>query len=82
MLGLFCLGMFIPFANSKGAMVGTISSLCITIWIFIGFNVFKISYPKKPFSIAGCNDTLSNFTTVSPMFTSAPIFLNNIVEEK
>jgi sodium-dependent multivitamin transporter 6 len=54
-LGLFCLGFFAPFANSKGAIAGTLTSLAITLWLFIGANVSQIKYEKKPFFSYGCD---------------------------
>ncbi|XP_047467909.1 solute carrier family 5 member 6 [Mugil cephalus] len=35
-LGLFCLGMFFPCANSTGALVGLASGLAVSFWIGIG----------------------------------------------
>ena len=47
--------MFFPFTNSTGAFVGTISSLICSVWIFVGFQLSDIKYPKKPLSTKGCN---------------------------
>jgi hypothetical protein len=63
------LGIFIPFANSKGALVGTITGLAFTVWIFVGFNVYGIKYPKKIMSIEGCNSTIENFNMTMPNIT-------------
>lgn len=59
-LGLFCLGIFVPFANPKGAIVGTLTSLSFLLWIFIGFNAYGIKYTKKPFYTYGCENPRSN----------------------
>lgn len=56
-LGLFCLGIFVPFANSKGAIMGTLSSLVMLLWMFIGNKTYKIEYPKLFRCIQGCNAT-------------------------
>ena len=62
-LGVFCLGLFVPFANAKGAFAGTLTSLVFLVWIFLGFNIYGISYPKKQFcSCCGCD---ANSTTVT-----------------
>lgn len=69
-LGLFCLGVFIPFSNSKGAIVGTICGLLFTIWIFTGSIVYGVKYPKKPLT-AWCNST-STFDTSLLAATPVP----------
>lgn len=51
------MGIFVPFANSIGAFTGTVASLAFMLWLFIGYNVYGIKYPKKPFSIEGCSTT-------------------------
>jgi sodium-dependent multivitamin transporter 6 len=71
-LGLFCLGIFVPFANPKGAIIGTLTSLCFMFWMFIGFNVSGIKYPKKPLFEYGCNQSNQsidiNFENQQPVF--------------
>jgi len=61
-LGLFFLALFVPFSNSKGAFVGTLTSLCFLIWLFLGYNIYGIKYAKKEFCTYGCppKDTLTN----------------------
>ncbi|KAI4497491.1 hypothetical protein M0802_007502 [Mischocyttarus mexicanus] len=63
-LGLFSLGMFVPWANAKGAMLGAITSLLIVLWIGLGTQlaIFNghINLENKPLSTKGClcfNDT-------------------------
>ena len=57
-LGLFSLGMFIPFANTIGALVGGVTSVILMLWIAIGGNFSrltgKIVYETKSVSVAGC----------------------------
>ncbi|EDO40313.1 predicted protein, partial [Nematostella vectensis] len=40
LLGIFLLGMFIRRANSKGAYVGVFAGAAITLWVFIGAQVY------------------------------------------
>ena len=57
-LGLFSLGMFIPFANAIGAMSGGIVSVTLMLWIAIGGNFSRLSgetiYERKMVSTEGC----------------------------
>ncbi|XP_067273947.1 solute carrier family 5 member 6a [Pseudorasbora parva] len=45
LLGVFCLGMFFPWANSTGALVGLASGLVMAFWIGIGSFVSRMSAP-------------------------------------
>ena len=53
-MGLFLLGLFVPFSNSIGAFIGTLASLLFSVWLFVGFNLYDIKYPKKEFFTYGC----------------------------
>lgn len=43
LLGLFCLGMFFPWANPIGAVVGLIAGLAMAFWVGIGSFVMRMS---------------------------------------
>ncbi|KAJ8688365.1 hypothetical protein QAD02_024160 [Eretmocerus hayati] len=62
LLGIFTLGMFCPFANSAGAIIGALVSLNFVGWISFGTQAAvadgKIHLPTKPVSIDGCPDAL------------------------
>ncbi|XP_074472687.1 sodium-dependent multivitamin transporter-like [Sebastes fasciatus] len=45
LLGVFCLGLFFPWANSTGAVVGLVSGLAMAFWIGIGNFVMRMSGP-------------------------------------
>merc|ERR1719312_441598 len=44
-LGVFTLGMFVPFANTKGAFIGTLSSLIFTMWMGFGQTASQLAHP-------------------------------------
>ena len=54
----FSLGMFIPFANSSGALSGGIVSVIFMLWVSIGGNFSRLScqtvYETKSLSIDAC----------------------------
>uniref|UniRef100_A0AAY4B381 Sodium-dependent multivitamin transporter n=1 Tax=Denticeps clupeoides TaxID=299321 RepID=A0AAY4B381_9TELE len=43
LLGLFCLGMFFPWANSIGAVTGLVAGLLMAFWVGIGSFVGRVS---------------------------------------
>ena len=50
--------MFFPWANSKGAFVGTLTALTLMFWLGFGTTVEiqrgNLIIPKLPFSVDGC----------------------------
>ncbi|XP_005068044.1 sodium-coupled monocarboxylate transporter 1 [Mesocricetus auratus] len=78
LLGLFSLGILVPFANSIGALAGLLAGFAISLWVGIGAQL----YPPLPertlplsLEIHGCNSTrnVSDWisTTEMPFSTSA-----------
>ncbi|KAM7395044.1 hypothetical protein PAMA_006679 [Pampus argenteus] len=59
LLGLFCLGMFFPWANAIGAVVGLAAGLAMAFWIGIGSFVMRMSGPTPAPPLN---------STVSPLF--------------
>ncbi|RZF47386.1 hypothetical protein LSTR_LSTR009125 [Laodelphax striatellus] len=57
LLGVFSLGMFIPHANEKGAIAGTISSLLFSMWL--GFSPKPIA-TFLPLSVENCPDIIES----------------------
>ncbi|XP_041952251.1 solute carrier family 5 member 6a isoform X1 [Alosa alosa] len=68
LLGVFCLGMFFPWANSVGALVGLVAGLVMAFWIGIGSFVTRLSVPD---TLPAVNTTaipsISNTTTATMM---------------
>ncbi|KAL1236418.1 Sodium-coupled monocarboxylate transporter [Trichinella spiralis] len=64
LLGVFIVGMFLPFCNSKGAMVGLVSSLIVTLWIGFGAIFHGVVPVLLPMNTLGCtsNVTIMNVT--------------------
>lgn len=58
MLGIFTLGMTVPWATSKGAIAGGLTSILFMIWIIIGAQVNmaqkRFYYPPLPTSTEDC----------------------------
>ncbi|XP_033645281.1 sodium-coupled monocarboxylate transporter 1-like [Asterias rubens] len=67
LLGLFSLGLFFPWSNSKGAATGLICGLSFAFWVGIGAIIYPPYAYKPPLITSGCNFTL---TTSSPLMTT------------
>ncbi|TEA33033.1 hypothetical protein DBR06_SOUSAS7410095, partial [Sousa chinensis] len=78
LLGLFALGILVPFANSIGALVGLLAGFTISLWVGIGAQLYP-PLPERtmPLSLEtyGCNSTYNGTdwmtTTEVPFSTSA-----------
>jgi Na+/proline symporter len=68
LLGVISLGMFVPFANEYGALVGLVVSVAVNMWISIG-SFTRGNPPKsKPLRFDGCPGfNTSNFTETKTM---------------
>ncbi|XP_043266592.1 sodium-coupled monocarboxylate transporter 1-like [Venturia canescens] len=57
-LGLFSLGMFVPWANGKGAFFGALTALALVTWIGLGAQVAtyngQINLETRPTSVINC----------------------------
>lgn len=67
-LGLFSLGMFVPWANARGAMLGAVTGLALVLWIGLGAQIESLNgnirLESKPLSTKGCpsiNGTMKIF---------------------
>ena len=59
MLGLFLLGYLFPFANSAGAIFGSIISFMFVLQLFIGNLIIKGRLPSRTKPFPNCNLTNS-----------------------
>ena len=61
-LGLFTLGMFIPWASGKAALISAITSLLILLWIAIGGNVSRLNkfyaIPQLDLDVSNCENNM------------------------
>ncbi|KAM4881717.1 sodium-coupled monocarboxylate transporter 1 isoform 2-T2 [Thomomys bottae] len=78
LLGLFSLGILVPFANSLGALIGLLAGFTMSLWVGIGAQLYP-PLPERtlPLSLEtyGCNKTYNGTdlmtTTEMPFYTSA-----------
>ncbi|XP_004676541.1 PREDICTED: sodium-coupled monocarboxylate transporter 1 [Condylura cristata] len=79
LMGLFSLGILVPFANSIGALVGLMTGFAISLWVGIGAQIYPpLDERTMPLSLEtyGCNNTFNgtdSMTTVMPFPTSTGI---------
>lgn len=69
-LGLFCLGMFFPWANSTGAVAGLGAGLVVAFWIGIGSILTRTSGSRPLPPSCGVDLLSHNTTTVAAMQTA------------
>ncbi|XP_071481625.1 sodium-coupled monocarboxylate transporter 1-like [Diadema antillarum] len=63
MLGLYSIGMFFPWANSYGAIGGTLISLTWSLWVGIGAQIYPPYVDRPPLSTDGCNVTMTTLAS-------------------
>lgn len=56
LLGIFTLGLFVPFANSIGAICGILTGLFVSFWITVGAQMFKPPSTQFCQSTTRCSD--------------------------
>ncbi|KAM5170176.1 sodium-coupled monocarboxylate transporter 1-like isoform 1-T1 [Mantella aurantiaca] len=84
LLGLFSLGMFFPYSNPLGAVVGLICGFIISLWVGIGGQIYP-PLPERsrplPLSTEGCNfimdDANWTSTTTSPVTMLSTVLQSN-----
>ncbi|XP_066992320.2 sodium-coupled monocarboxylate transporter 2 [Anabrus simplex] len=67
LLGLFSLGILFPWANVKGALAGSISSMALLMWIVFGTQhnaaLGRLKHPLMPMSVSGCGFNVTDTPT-------------------
>ncbi|XP_054745208.1 sodium-coupled monocarboxylate transporter 1 isoform X2 [Anastrepha obliqua] len=66
LLGLFIIGLMLPWINGKSALVGSIASTCVVTWICLRAQLAiaegEIQYAEKPVATDGCKYIFDNST--------------------
>ncbi|CAN8021539.1 unnamed protein product [Ixodes persulcatus] len=73
LLGLFTVGMFVPMANSKGALSGLFVSLTLSLWLNLGAFVHNMGAASPPATVDGCPEEFRNVTGFGSYATGAPV---------
>ncbi|XP_014468065.1 PREDICTED: sodium-coupled monocarboxylate transporter 1-like [Dinoponera quadriceps] len=76
MLGLFSLGMLVPWATTKGAVIGGLVSMMMMMWIIVGAQWHMVnhrfSYPSLPTTTEGCLPTSTGLLNQTASTTIVP----------
>ncbi|XP_069696488.1 sodium-coupled monocarboxylate transporter 1-like [Periplaneta americana] len=66
-LGIFSMGLFLPWINSEGAIIGGLAGLGIMGWLCVGTQAAiasgDITFLRKPVTVEGCTNTSVTPTT-------------------
>ncbi|XP_077993904.1 sodium-coupled monocarboxylate transporter 1-like [Glandiceps talaboti] len=82
LLGLFTLGIFLPWTNNKGALVGVVSGFAISLWIGIGKYFYPPSFVPLGTSSDGCPMVDMVVANVTSMYSQVTVTgLNNMTTE-
>ncbi|XP_069347035.1 sodium-coupled monocarboxylate transporter 1 [Eulemur rufifrons] len=85
LLGMFALGILVPFANSLGTFVGLMAGFAISLWVGIGAQLYP-ALPERTLPLTletyGCNSSYNgtNLTTTTEMPYSTTAFQIHNVE--
>uniref|UniRef100_A0A8C3YNN6 Sodium-coupled monocarboxylate transporter 1 n=1 Tax=Catagonus wagneri TaxID=51154 RepID=A0A8C3YNN6_9CETA len=84
LMGLFALGILVPFSNSIGALVGLLAGFALSLWVGIGAQLYP-PLPERtmPLSLEthGCNVTYNGtnwMTTTEMPFSTSAFQVHNI----
>lgn len=78
LIGLFLLAFLFKLSNDIGAIIGTILSLLLCLWISIGAIVVQPIYPKLSVSTEYCNISSLNIDNLLKESTSSDLGFNKV----
>lgn len=55
--GIFCLGMFVPRANAKGALVGLVTAILVAVWKVVGSTIYPPFNDDPPLYTDECESS-------------------------
>ncbi|XP_026848261.1 sodium-coupled monocarboxylate transporter 1 isoform X5 [Drosophila persimilis] len=76
LLGIYCMGVGLPWVKGKSVMVGSLVSFLALGWICVKAQLGKmngeIRYPKMPVSVEGCDYSFDNATVFQAIHDYSP----------
>ncbi|GAB6027711.1 hypothetical protein CHUAL_001947 [Chamberlinius hualienensis] len=69
MLGVFTAGMLLPWINSKGAIIGFVTSMILPTWAWVGNILTSPASSHAPISVQGCTN---NWTAIENATIALP----------
>ncbi|XP_003736693.3 sodium-coupled monocarboxylate transporter 1 isoform X3 [Drosophila pseudoobscura] len=76
LLGIYGMGVGLPWVKGKSVMVGSLVSFLVLAWICINAQLGQmngeIRYPKMPVSVEGCDYTFDNATVFQAIYEYSP----------
>jgi len=68
-LGLFSLGLYVPWASARAALTSAVTSLIFILWVALGGNISRVegaySAPKLDLQVDGCPSSWNISTTIA-----------------
>jgi len=82
-LGIFVMGIFLPFTNGKGCVIGLLAASSISLWAVFGAYALEKHPVPLPTSVAGCGANLTSLvsTTLAPNILTTTTELPPELEE-
>ncbi|XP_032593224.1 sodium-coupled monocarboxylate transporter 1 isoform X1 [Drosophila grimshawi] len=82
LLGIYVMGVCVPWINGKSALTGSLVSFVVLAWICINAQLLQmrgeIRYPKRPVSVSGCDFDYDNATVWRTVHEYSPSTERNV----